>query len=658
MSNGPPQHFYYAGDQRVELEPLADTVAVAFSEAIPPRRLAELEARDRPVDRLAQSPALLARNIVVHQTPPPVHGVGRLEEMAERLETGETVRFVTATFRHPATGQHFILTDEIIVRFQPTVTKEQIGAFIAEMGLEILSENEYVSNQYLMRVLSPTLTSPLEVANRCHEHELVMMAVPNFVREMDLRQTDFRPRQWHLTNTGQGGGVAGEDVRRDGAWEITRGHGNVVIGILDSGVDTDHPDLAPNLNPNGRNFDDPNHPADPDADDLLGPSDAALEAAHGTNCAGIAAGVGVQISGIAPRCQILPIKMLSATDNDIADSIFYASQHAPVLSNSWGSPASNPVVNNAIQQVIVEGREGKGTVVLFAAGNDNAPIPVGDQSRVPGVISIGASTNVGSRAGYSNFGELVENPPNQKRISVVAPSGPSANFPDNGTEGIYTTDILGEFGANGPGAVDDANTPVVEFDYTGEFDGTSAACPLVAGVAALMLSVHADLTAAQVRYILEATADKIGTGLPRPDAPIGNIPPGQNANYDLNGYDQFTHTDKRHYSRYGFGRVNAEQAVKVARGDAFRQAVHDPAAPLPTLAEAIPVTLRRVNGSNRYVSDVIQLVDARCDLVTLTAPDRLFVGGGPGGFLRATFQPATGGPAVTDEVDIAGEIVI
>jgi hypothetical protein len=162
-----------------------------------------------------------------------------------------------------------------------------------------------------------------------------------------------------------------------------------------------------------------------------------------------------------------------------------------------------------------------------------------------------------------------------------------------------------------------------------------------------MLSVNADLTQAQVRYILEATADKIGTGQPRTGVPLStSIPAGKAA-----GYNQHT----GHDPAFGFGRVNAERAVKVARGDPLPQVVR-PASGDPALEDAIPVVLTRQGSTNHFVCDeTIVLVDARRDADQLSEPRKIFVRGGPGGFLRATYQPAGGGPAMTDEVTIQGE---
>jgi subtilisin family serine protease len=182
--------------------------------------------------------------------------------------------------------------------------------------------------------------------------------------------------------------------------------------------------------------------------------------------------------------------MLNADNNRIADSAHFAAHNAQVLSNSWGAPPS-AVIEQAFTDVMTDGREGLGTVVLFAVGNDNARVPVGDQSTIDGVIGIAASTNVGSRAAYSNFGDAVDSPNADinlrlKRLSVAAPSAGGDSLAHRDQPGPatrqqhrehHTTDIQGAAGFN-PQA---RGGPVADPDYTA-FSGTSSSCPLAAGV--------------------------------------------------------------------------------------------------------------------------------------------------------------------------------
>jgi hypothetical protein len=161
---------------------------------------------------------------------------------------------------------------------------------------------------------------------------------------------------------------------------------------------------------------------------------------------------------------------------------------------------------------------------VFAAGNGDAqghPIDISDPAQRtyngfathPNVIAVAASSSKDKVANYSNYG---------KEISISAPSS-SAGCP-----GILTTDVRGAGGYNPVG------------DYCNDFGGTSSAAPLVSGIAALVLSVNPNLTSGRVKTILEETARKVGAATP--------------GEYDARG----------HSVHFGYGVVNAEEAVRVA----------------------------------------------------------------------------------------------
>lgn len=310
----------------------------------------------------------------------------------------------------------------------------------------------------------------------------------------------FINEQWHLHNTGQDWGQAGEDVSAQETWEIGKGSPNITIAILDDGVDIDHPDLQSNIwvNPNSAEpdvngwdfFDDIN---DPRPKEFRHPYDSTrIDDIHGTPCAGVVAAVGDNnsgVTGIAYQCKILPVKIFRASNlvslSKLADAIRYAGQKADVLSNSWGIPFSSNV-EQAIKEVVQTGRGGKGTPVLVATGNDSRS-SISFPANVPEAIAVGASTNRGQRSGYSNYGE---------GLDFVAPS-------DGGTKGIFTTDVsIPNRGYN----AGDINSGDAAGLYTNSFGGTSSATPLAAGIAALILSANPELKWDQVRKYMRNTS--------------------------------------------------------------------------------------------------------------------------------------------------------
>ncbi|MHC4580003.1 MAG: S8 family serine peptidase [Planctomycetota bacterium] len=299
---------------------------------------------------------------------------------------------------------------------------------------------------------------------------------------------EYFPYQWHLHNTGQSGGTPDADINAPEAWEITAGDPNIVIAILDLGVDLDHPDLVNNLVP-GYDF--------YQNDDLPDPGAGSSIDAHGTNGAGLVAAEGnnnIGVLGVAWKCKIMPIRKGSASgfsEADAASAIRWAAEHgADIISCSWGL-IDAPAIHLAVQDVTTIGgigRAGKGCVVFFAVNIQNTRIDPLDTSAYPEVIAVGATDEDDARRPENNFG--VE-------LDVVAPSG-QPYFQGS----IWTTDIVGAAGLNNrdPGIL----------DYTDKHGGTSASAPIAAGVAALILSVEPNLTNEEVRHFLCRSAKDLG----------------------------------------------------------------------------------------------------------------------------------------------------
>ena len=327
--------------------------------------------------------------------------------------------------------------------------------------------------------------------------------------------------QWHLNNTGQTEAVPGVDGRISEAWDLTTGSPDVVIAINDDGVDINHPDLA----------DDCTSPLNfpTDWEQKLGDPLAGF-GSHGTSVAGVAAAIGDNDeggAGVCPGCKIMPHMVgeavgpagLQMTDQQIAEGFeLTVDEGAWVINNSWGAgsgdpnfetttfpiPAAPQVVKDAFLYAENQGRDGKGTVVLFAAGNDNEPIAA--YAKEATVITVTAVDDQGLKSYYGCYGPEAD---------IAAPS-------NGGINGIVTTSI--------------------QAGHTDSFGGTSSASPFTAGVVGLILSANPDLTAAQVREILAQSATKID--------PVW----GQ---YDAEGHSDF----------YGAGLVNAYVAVRLATGD-------------------------------------------------------------------------------------------
>ncbi|TAK22322.1 MAG: hypothetical protein EPO26_11515 [Chloroflexota bacterium] len=263
----------------------------------------------------------------------------------------------------------------------------------------------------------------------------------------------LRHRQWHL-----------DHIRVDDAWSFTMGDPDVIVAVVDSGLDLDHPDRPEHL--------------------IIGPSFAGVpfgdRAGHGTHVAGLIAAPPnrVGVVGVAPNVTVLVLKTDDADGVirvfDVYRAILYAVDHGAAIVNlSLGLAADNPALGEAISYA----RE-RNVLVVAAGGNNHAS---GDApifpAAYPGVLAVGAATGDMVRAAYSRVGD---------DIALLAPGG--AN--DGGERS----------GLTGP-------LPGARF---GSIAGTSAAAPIAAGVAALALSTDRRQSAEAVRDRLIRSARDIG----------------------------------------------------------------------------------------------------------------------------------------------------
>ncbi len=314
----------------------------------------------------------------------------------------------------------------------------------------------------------------LPLANQLRESGLVTWAHPDFYAKVQHHLTPSDPlygNQFQMNNTNG----SDADCNAPEAWDISLGSAGIRVAVIDDGLE-EHEDL-PNTNL-GLGYSPANN----------GNGTPNSSGAHGVSCAGSinAAHNGIGVAGVAPNCEIFSVNIFlgGETTNDLADAISYAKNNgADVLSNSWGYSSctfSATALNNALADAKNNGRGGKGCVIVFAAGN-NSFTCVTYPGNNPNVIAVGAITKEGNRSSYSNQGSALD---------LSAPS-------NGGSQSVYTTDRMGSAGyATG--------------NYTSTFGGTSSACPVVAGVAALVLSVDGNLTSSDVQSILQSTAKDFG----------------------------------------------------------------------------------------------------------------------------------------------------
>ena len=418
------------------------------------------------------------------------------------------------------------ITDDLLVQFRADVTRDAIDAALAAQGLSILEPLKYAPNGFHLRVNSADMQrNALSVANALFESGSCIFAHPDFLAYRKLQFIPNDPSftsQWHLKNTGQGGGTVGADVKAEQAWDITQGSTSISVAVADTGIDWHHEDLEVTMDGGVAKIHDPRDVVHSDNDPF--PQTVDADRSHGTAASGVSIAYGnnnLGVSGIAPKCRLVPIQLYAEstfTPNATEAAAFtWAADHADVMSNSWGPDNTGTLLPDATRTAMdycaTNGRGGKGTVIFFAAGNSNINNDTANNNTYAsysGVISVAASTNQDVKASYSSFGPST---------SIAAPS-------NGGTRSITTTDVTGAVGYSSG-------------NYTSTFGGTSSACPLAAGVGALVLSANPNLTWRQVKMVLEQSADKIDPGF---------------GAYDAQGKSLY----------YGYGRVNALRAVQLA----------------------------------------------------------------------------------------------
>jgi subtilisin family serine protease len=488
-----------------------------------------------------------------------------LEAAMADARNSQSITFASHVYQIKNNPGNFVYLDnQITVQFVPEIDLAKIKIFAGSLDLRLEKPVDGLNNTFVFTVGKQATENPIKITNRLQALPEVLAAEANILIQ---QEPHYQPRdplfsqQWYLSHKGGNQLASNSHIMVEKAWDITRGVRSVVVAVVDDSFDLNHPDFQGS----GKIV----APRDLKENDFL-PLPNDQEASHGTACAGIAIAEenGTGIAGVAPGCAFMPIRTTGYLDDESIEQIFdwAVEKGASVISCSWGASAVYFPLSirqrAAVTRAATKGRNGKGCVILFAAGNANRPVSgvvnernwaknilSGDTKWLsgfavhPDVITVAASTSLNKKAAYSNWGE---------NISVCAPSNnapPGMWFQATGyvyTQpgiaaalpglGVFTTDQLGAAG------YDLGN-------FTNTFGGTSSATPVVAGVVGLILSVNPDLTARQVNNILEETADKIIDS--EADLQLGR----REGTYDEKGHSQW----------FGYGKVNAFRAVEAAK---------------------------------------------------------------------------------------------
>ena len=376
----------------------------------------------------------------------------------------------------------------------------------------------------LTLVKLPTGLTVKDALKTFNKTDGILYAEPNYrVKALSTFPNDtYFTKQWHLHNTGQNppGGTSDADIDAPEGWDIQTGSSEIIVAVIDTGVDYEHEDLEDNMWINEAELNGVEDEDDDEngyVDDIYGydfyndDADPIDDEGHGTACAGLVGAVGnnsVGVTGVCWNVKIMAVKFLGAgggSTADAIDSVQYADlMDARVMSNSWGGGGYSEGLEDAIQAA-----KANGAVFVASSGNWLEGGPVLYPAKYAEAIAVGATDEDDAIWYYSGHGP---------ELDVVAPSGDLS-----GQGNLWTTDITGE--GNGY----DNRDPLI-FDYTDKMGGTSGAAPQVAGLAALILSINPDFSPDEVQFIIESTADDVDSS---------------------GGWDQY----------YGWGRINSYRSL-------------------------------------------------------------------------------------------------
>ena len=447
----------------VRFTPKVDEVVATFRRISEPREAVDHDARNvtkatsLPVSR----PINYERGFAVFSTARPTDANAAPALLGSQPAIANTISVMT----DEDGNTRYILPDELTVQFKPDVSASEAEGIIQSLGSTIVARQRTPGYYTVSVPPGKGLFESIQAFSASDRVRFAETSEAGFDDALDYFPDD--PEfflLWGLHNTGQSGGTPNADIDAPQAWQLERGDANVIVAVIDTGADMDHPDLQANILPRGTEDWDFADAGDPDPEDPDG---------HGTHVCGTAAAVDntTGVIGVAHNCRIMPLRinLVAGMNQNRADAINYVTaqalanpQRRYVINGSWKMSGNMTAVELAVHSA-----EANNVVLVFAAGNTNQGA-VTFPARYPETIA-------------------VANTDHQDRVASTSAVGPEVDVCAPGTS-IRSTWLSGGYAYN---------------------SGTSMACPHVAGLAALIWSRNLTLTNHDVRSIIESTCDNI-----------------------------------------------------------------------------------------------------------------------------------------------------
>lgn len=400
------------------------------------------------------------------------------------------------------TGKSVGISNLIHIKLKDSKDKKLLDELESSLHISIYSQNEYLPLWYTVFCQDNSHGNSLELCNKLQESNKFAYVEPDIMVDLAQGVTSFvtpndplYSNQWNLHGK--------NSINWEEASLLVNGKG-IKIGLIDTGVDVAHPDFGTGT-------------LKPVYDAYIGDWYVnGLYSSHGMACAGVIAATPNNkkgVVGISPSSEIQsysdPLTARPNISQNLASDLYLACYSADVVSCSWGgNDLRSSEIEESIKYHAQWGRNGKGVVVVFASGNDSGPITF-PANFDENILVVGASNKYGNKAEFSNYG---------KEIDVVAPG---IDIPTTGW----------------------TKTDTSTYNYI-KFSGTSASCPQVAAIAALILSINPNLTSKEVCDIIEKTAQKVGS----------------------KAYTSYSNRPNGTWNEYmGYGLVDATAAVKAAK---------------------------------------------------------------------------------------------
>ena len=386
--------------------------------------------------------------------------------------------------------QEAAVADHVMVQLQPGASLSDMAKAVAPNGGSVLQAMD-APGLYLVQLPSPPSLDELPKTVQALGQST---GIFKFVEADPIVHVNVVPNdpdfsgEWGMNNTGQTSGTAHADINAPAAWNIVNSSPNVVVAVIDTGIDFNHPDVAPNIWTNP-------HPGNSGyANDLHGwnfcannnnPQDDFFHGTHVSGTIGAVGNNGAGVAGVTWSVKIMPLKFLDSTGagttSNAVNAVYYAVKNgAQILSNSWGGGGYTQSLKDAIDYA-----NAHNVLFVAAAGNsssnnDSTPAYPADYTS-PNIIAVAATDDNDQLAYFSNYGA--------NSVQLAAPGvGILSTFPTVATAAMTSYGLPTKYG---------------------QISGTSMATPHVSGAAALALGQNPSLTVAQLKTLLTQRTDQL-----------------------------------------------------------------------------------------------------------------------------------------------------